>query len=76
MAIVSSAQGPTRSVAAGLAYTVLAVAQLAFAYLSSIVVTVVSQTDWYRIDWRWILPWLALASCAVFVRLAWRCFRP
>ncbi len=59
----------------GVLFAILALSQVFFAYMFGYVVTTVSQTDWWTIHWRWILPWLALASCRLFVRDSWRAFR-
>ncbi len=60
-------------IAAGLSFLALALAQAWFAYIFTSVVTVVSQTDWYTINSRWVYPWVALVSCVIFARNAWRC---
>ncbi len=59
----------------GVFFGILALAQVFFAYMFGCVVRIVSQTDWWTIHWQWILPWIALASCGLFVRDSWRAFR-
>ncbi len=62
-------------IAAGISFLVLALAQAWFAYIFTTIVTVISQTDWYTINSRWVYPWVALVSCVIFARNAWRCLR-
>lgn len=72
-----SARASSKSkIVAGLLFVALALAQAWFAYVFTAMVTVVSQTEWYTINSRWVYPWIALASCVVFARNAWRCFKP
>ncbi len=59
----------------GILLLVLALGQVALAYLSGVHCYVVSQMDSGKIDSRWILPWIALASCAVLATGAVRAFR-
>lgn len=63
-------------IAAGLVFVALALAQAWFAFIFTTIVTVVSQTEWYTVNSRWVYPWVALGSCLIFARSAWRCFRP
>ncbi len=63
-------------IGSGLFFAILALAQAWFTYLFSVVVTTVSQTEWYTINSRWVYPFLTLASCVFLARRAWHCFRP
>ena len=65
-----------RKILKGIALGILAVGQLCFSFIFIWRLYVVSQADLYKIDSRWVLPPIALASFLVFAVLAWRSFVP
>ena len=65
-----------RRIFTGLFFSFLALGQLVFACFFAFYVRIVSQTEWWTIEWRWILPWIALASFFVFAVKAWKAFAP